>query len=152
LPRLSPRLEEIARTGRFDRRQYDSPSAARQAIVAGAAACGWQLDDLTARISSGQWPGFAAFYTRYRTEAQRTKALLADWENAALYLAERSCGRDGHTRERTHRRGATLVVESVPVEVRSSIQQTAFATKDRLAPTAGTGALAATDRPVVIAG
>ncbi|MEN3540975.1 hypothetical protein AAH991_38080 [Microbispora sp. ZYX-F-249] len=40
LPRLSLRLEEIATTGTFDTNRYDSPSEARQAVLAGVAACG----------------------------------------------------------------------------------------------------------------
>ncbi|GAA3507790.1 hypothetical protein FHR32_007227 [Streptosporangium album] len=51
LPRLSPRLETIAITGAFNSRQYDSPSEARQAVISGAVACGWQLSDVTRRLS-----------------------------------------------------------------------------------------------------
>ncbi|MET8006278.1 hypothetical protein [Nonomuraea glycinis] len=121
LPRLSPALEEIARTGQYDPRQYDSPSEARQAVVAGAAACGWQLSDVAARLRAGHWPGLAGFYSRYRTDPQRAKALIADWRNAVLFVAVRSCGRDSHTRGSTHSGGAVVVVEEVPVEVRPPI-------------------------------
>ncbi|GII05861.1 hypothetical protein [Planobispora takensis] len=102
LPRLSPRLEEIARTGRFDPRQYDSPSEARQAVVSGAVACGWRPSDLTSRIHSGEWPGLAGFYARYGSSSGRERALHADWKKAVSWIAGREYGREVHTRGRTH--------------------------------------------------
>ncbi|GAA2692222.1 hypothetical protein [Nonomuraea recticatena] len=118
LPRLSPRLELIACTGRYDARQYGSPSEARQAVVAGALACGWRLADVAGRMRAGDWPSFVAFYDRYKDDAERLKALRADWKNAHLWIAERESGREVHTRERTHRGVRHLQVEGVPVEVR----------------------------------
>ncbi|GIH97396.1 hypothetical protein ACFFMN_22740 [Planobispora siamensis] len=102
LPRLSPRLEQIARTGRFDSRQYDSPSEARQAVVSGAVACGWCPADLTQRIRSGQWPGLAGFYARYGSSSGIERALRADWKKAVSWIAGREYGREVHTRGRTH--------------------------------------------------
>ncbi|MCK2222087.1 hypothetical protein MF672_051025 (plasmid) [Actinomadura sp. ATCC 31491] len=118
LPRLSPRLEEIAQTGRYDSRQYGSPSEARQAVIAGAVSCGWQLGDVAAHLRAGRWPGLAGFYSRYRDEQARTKALRTDWENAAVWLLERSFGRKSHTRERRHGGVRRILVEGLWVEVK----------------------------------
>lgn len=120
LPRLSPRLELLARTGQYDRAQYDSPSEARQAVVAGAVACGWRLADVAARMRSSDWGGLVAFYDRYRDDRQRVEALARDWKEAHLWIAVRESGREVHTRGSTHRGVTKVLVEGVPVEVRPS--------------------------------
>ncbi|MFI6485720.1 hypothetical protein ACIBH1_47980 [Nonomuraea sp. NPDC050663] len=118
LPRLSPRLEHLARTGQYDRRQYSSPSEARQAVVAGAVACGWRLANVAARMRSGHWGGLVAFYDRYRDDKQRVEALTRDWKGAHLWIAVRESGREVHTRGNTHRGVVRVLIEGVPVEVR----------------------------------
>ncbi|MEU4703334.1 hypothetical protein [Nonomuraea dietziae] len=117
VPRLSPRLEEIAASGQFDRRDYMSPSEARQAIVAGAVACGWQLADVSARLASGDWPGLAAFYDRYKDDRTRAERLRADWRNAITWIAGRESGRDVHTRGRTHSGGSKVELEGLRLTV-----------------------------------
>ena len=81
---LSPRLARIARDGLYDATRYKSPSEARQAVVAGAAAAGWRLQDVVARLNDGRWPGLASLYARYRDPH---KALAKDWRNAAAFVA-----------------------------------------------------------------
>ncbi|MGC5168705.1 MarR family transcriptional regulator [Luteimicrobium sp. DT211] len=81
---LSLRLSRIAREGFYDATRYRSPSEARQAVVAGAAAAGWRLQDVAARLADGRWPGLAALYARYRDPH---KALAKDWRNAATFVA-----------------------------------------------------------------
>ena len=69
LPRLGGRaplgeLEHTARTGEWDRSRYPDRSAARMAVLAAAAARGWQLADVRAAIGSGAWRGLARLYER----------------------------------------------------------------------------------------
>ncbi|MFI6485485.1 hypothetical protein ACIBH1_46785 [Nonomuraea sp. NPDC050663] len=113
LPALSPAMERIARTGQYPRGigpgRYVSDSDARQAVLAGAVSCGWQLADVSRHLAAGQWPGLLSFYARYRGDKTRNERLLADWRKAVHYLAERESRRDIHTRGRTHTGGATLV-------------------------------------------
>ncbi|WP_093172203.1 hypothetical protein [Sinosporangium album] len=115
LPALSPRLEDIARTGRYPQGVtgagvYRSDSEARQAVVSGAVACGWRKEHYTARLNSGAWPGQAAFYARYRTERQRLDAIDRDWQKAVTWLSEREFDRDIHTRGPAHRGGYQVVL------------------------------------------
>jgi DNA-binding transcriptional ArsR family regulator len=102
LPHLRADLELSAVTGWWDAARYDSPSEARFAILCSAAARGWQLSDLAARIRSGAWQGLASFYTRYRTDAQRTRALTADWRKAVRKAGGAKSGHAGHTSGNQH--------------------------------------------------
>ncbi|MBX9244636.1 helix-turn-helix domain-containing protein [Actinotalea ferrariae] len=83
---LSARLRSLAETGVYDTARYASPSEARQAVIAGAAAAGWALADVAARLGDGRWPGLAALYARY-SPTQRHTALARDWHAAATFLA-----------------------------------------------------------------
>jgi hypothetical protein len=73
--RLRPDLEEIARTGRWDRSRYAGRSEARMAVVGALVARGWQLADVQAAIASGTWKGLARLYER-RSEPHRLERLL----------------------------------------------------------------------------
>lgn len=98
---LSSRLRSIAEVGVYDTGRYRSPSEARQAVVAGAAAAGWGLVDVARRLEDGRWPGLASLYARY-SPTQRHQALARDWHAAQSYLATQrpaiSSGR-GHVRK-----------------------------------------------------
>jgi len=72
---LSPDLENVARTGRWNRTRYPGRSEARMAVLGSAAARGWQLADVQAAIASGAWDGLAALYER-RSEPGRMERLL----------------------------------------------------------------------------
>ncbi|WP_346158209.1 hypothetical protein [Nonomuraea recticatena] len=124
LPRLSPRLEEIAASGKFDRRDYASPSEARQAVVAGAVACGWQLADVSARLAGGNWSGMASFYARYKDDRTRAERLRADWKSAIAWIAGRESGRDVHTRGRTHSGGSKVELEGLRLTVQPAPRST----------------------------
>lgn len=84
---LSSRLTRIARDGVYDTDRYLSPSEARQAVIAGAAAAGWRLADVAARLTDGRWPGLAALYARY-SPTQRHGALARDWHNAQRHVTQ----------------------------------------------------------------
>ena len=58
--RLGAELEQIARTGRWDRSRYAGRSEARMAILSAAVARGWRLAEVQAAIASGTWKGFGA--------------------------------------------------------------------------------------------
>ena len=75
---------QIARSGRFDRARYASPSEARIAVLDSAAAHGWSLADVQNALQQ-QWPGLARFYNKYRPGPQRQHALTADWHTALRF-------------------------------------------------------------------
>ncbi len=83
----SARLTRIARDGVYDTGRYPSPSEARQAVIAGAAAAGWHLADVAARLTDGRWPGLAALYARY-SPTQRHGALARDWHKAQRHVTQ----------------------------------------------------------------
>jgi DNA-binding transcriptional ArsR family regulator len=105
---LPPVYEAIALTGKFDRAVYPSRSEARQAVVSSAAARGWTLTEVAARVEDGRWRGLAAFYARYRPGWRRT-ALLKDWRTAlteiAAWRAARAPVPNSPTRESSSHRG-----------------------------------------------
>ena len=82
---LSSRLRSIAETGLYDTGRYQSPSEARQAVIAGAVAASWALADVATRLSDGRWPGLAAQYARYSPN-QRHNALARDWHHAQAFI------------------------------------------------------------------
>jgi DNA-binding transcriptional ArsR family regulator len=102
--RLSDRLERIARTGSWEPDRYRSPSEARQAVVTAAAAAGWSLPDIAARIEAGRWPGLAELYARYSPCARRA-ALVRDLRKAHAHLVRGNKARNSNTRESSHSGG-----------------------------------------------
>ena len=80
--RLRPDLEEIARTGRWDRSRYAGRSEARMAVVGSLVARGWRLADVQAEIDGGAWKGLARLYER-PSEPQRLARLLpSEWRKS----------------------------------------------------------------------
>ena len=72
---LGPELEQVARSGRWDRSHYPGRSEARMAILGAAAARSWRLDDVRSAIASGAWRGLTTLYER-RSEPGRLERLL----------------------------------------------------------------------------
>ncbi|WP_285497722.1 helix-turn-helix domain-containing protein [Actinomadura sp. NBRC 104425] len=72
-------LEETARTGVFDRARYVSSSEARQAVLSSAAARGWRLEQVRARLApGGEWAAISGWW--------RDDALLtAEWTKAVAF-------------------------------------------------------------------
>jgi hypothetical protein len=99
--RLSDRAERIARTGVWEAARYASPSEARQAVITAAAAAGWTLADLAARVEKGVWPGLAGLYARYSNRNRRA-ALVRDFRKAHAFLGRGKNARNSSTREWTH--------------------------------------------------
>ena len=80
---LGAELEQVARTGKWDRSRYAGRSEARMAIVGAAAARGWRLDEVRSAVASGAWKGLAGLYER-RSEPGRMERLLPlEWRKCA---------------------------------------------------------------------
>ncbi|MHA7174840.1 helix-turn-helix domain-containing protein [Arthrobacter monumenti] len=77
--------QSMARSGAYDIARYASASEARQAIMASAVACGWELTDILRHMQQNSWPGMTAFYARYRPHS-RAKELRNDWREAVRYV------------------------------------------------------------------
>lgn len=92
----------LARTGLYNTGTYDSPSEARQAVLASAVAAGWELTDVQRLMHNNTWAGMTSFYSRY-TSQQRSAALRRDWMKAVSYVAER---RKKHGRLPAHQKSA----------------------------------------------
>jgi DNA-binding transcriptional ArsR family regulator len=84
---LGPGLAETARTGRWDRARYPGRSEARMAILASAAARGWQLDDVRAAVSSGAWKGFPGLYYRASEPGRMDRLLPLEWRKTIAFAA-----------------------------------------------------------------
>ncbi|MDB5243860.1 MAG: hypothetical protein JWP57_4486 [Spirosoma sp.] len=79
--------ERIARSGAYNPARYGSPSEARQAVLASAAAAGWQLTDVARLMKQNTWAGMVTFYARY-SPTHRGTALRRDWTNAVRYVQD----------------------------------------------------------------
>ncbi len=94
---LGAELEQIARTGRWDKSRYPGRSEARMVVLAAVAARGWQLDDVRAAVSSGAWKGFPSLYER-RSEPGRLDRLLPhEWRKAIAFVSGEKNVRQWHT-------------------------------------------------------
>ncbi|MGH3194003.1 MAG: hypothetical protein ACRDOL_43450, partial [Streptosporangiaceae bacterium] len=105
---LGPELEQIARTGRWNRTQHPGRSEARMAVLDAAAARGWQLADVRAAIASGAWKGMAALYER-RSEPGRMERLLAgEWRKCVGFVSGEKNVRGWHTSDTKSRPPAPI--------------------------------------------
>jgi hypothetical protein len=88
LPRLGGRaplgaeLDHTARTGRWDRSRHAGRSEARMAVLAAAAARGWQLADVRTAVTSGAWGGLARLYERRSEPGRMDRLLPYEWRKA----------------------------------------------------------------------
>jgi hypothetical protein len=102
LPRLGGRaplgeLEHTARTGEWDRSRYPGRSEARMAVLAAAAARGWQLADVRAAIASGAWRGLARLYERRSEPGRMDRLLPYEWRKAVDLAGGQENVRSWHT-------------------------------------------------------
>jgi DNA-binding transcriptional ArsR family regulator len=109
IPRLGGRaplgagLDQAARTGRWDRSRYPDRSAARMAVLAAAAARGWQLADVRAAIGSGAWRGLARLYERPSEPGRLDRLLPYEWRKAVVFAGGEKNVRDWLTSVSTSR-------------------------------------------------
>jgi hypothetical protein len=100
---LGAELEQVARSGRWDRSHYAGRSEARMAILGAAVSRGWQLAEVQSAIASGAWKGLAGLYER-RSEPGRLERLLPyEWRKCTGKISGEKNVRqwhtsDGHTR------------------------------------------------------
>jgi hypothetical protein len=101
---LGAELEQVARSGRWDRSRYAGRSEARMAILGAAVARGWRLAEVQSAIACGAWKGLAALYER-RSEPGRLDRLLPyEWRKTI----------DGISREKNVRRRHTSDLSTRP--------------------------------------
>ena len=114
IPRLGGRaplgagLDQAARTGRWDRSRYPDRSAARMAVLAAAAARGWQLADVRAAIGSGAWRGLARLYERSSEPRRLDRLLPYEWRKAVVFAGGEKNVRDWLTSVSTSRPPAPI--------------------------------------------
>ena len=94
---LGAELEQVARTGRWDRTRHPGRSEARMAILTAAAARGWQLAEVRAAVASGAWKGLTRLYER-RSEPGRLERLLPyEWRKCVGKISREDFGLRWHT-------------------------------------------------------
>jgi len=94
---LGAELEQVARTGRWDRSRYAGRSEARMAILGAAVARGWRLAEVQSAIACGAWKGLAALYER-RSEPGRLDRLLPyEWRKTIDGISREKNVRHWHT-------------------------------------------------------
>jgi hypothetical protein len=94
---LGAELEQTARTGRWDRSHYPGRSEVRMAILAAAAASGWQLADVRAAVVSGAWKGLAELYERRSEPGRLDRLLLYEWRKCVVKISGEKNLRQWHT-------------------------------------------------------
>ena len=94
---LGAELEQVARSGRWDRSRYAGRSEARMAVLGAAAARGWRLDDVRAAIASGAWKGLAGLYERRSEPGRMDRLLPLEWRKAIAFVSGEENVRGWHT-------------------------------------------------------
>jgi hypothetical protein len=94
---LGAELDHIARTGRWDRSRYPGRSEARMAVLAAAAARGWQLADVRAAVGSGAWRGLTRLYERRSEPGRMDRLLPYEWRKAVDLTGGQENMRGWHT-------------------------------------------------------
>ena len=93
VPRLGGRaplgadLEQVARSGRWDRSRYPGRSEARMAVLDAAAARGWQMADVRSAVASGAWKGLAGLYERRSEPGRMDRLLPLEWRKAIAFVS-----------------------------------------------------------------
>jgi len=94
---LSAELDQVARTGWWDRSRYPGRSEARMAVLGAAAARGWRLAEVQSAIACGAWKGLAGLYER-RSEPGRLDRLLPyEWRKCISKISREENVRQWHT-------------------------------------------------------
>ena len=103
VPRLGGRaplvaeLEQVARTGRWDRSHYAGRSQARMAVLGAAVARGWRLSEVRSAIASGAWKGLVALYARPSEPGRLERLLSYEWRKCAGKISGEKNVRGWHT-------------------------------------------------------
>lgn len=94
---LSPELDRVARTGRWDRSHYAGCSEARIAVLGAAVARGWQLAEVQSAVASGAWKGFAGLYERRSEPGRMDRLLPYEWRKCVAKISGEKNVRQWHT-------------------------------------------------------
>jgi DNA-binding transcriptional ArsR family regulator len=100
---LGAGLDQVARAGKWDRSRYPGRSEARMAVLAAAAARGWQLEDVRAAIGSGAWRGLAQLYERCSEPGRMARLLPCEWRKAIGFVSGEKNVRHRPTSDSTSR-------------------------------------------------
>jgi hypothetical protein len=100
---LGAELDQVARTGRWDRSRYPGRSEARMAVLAAAAVRGWQLADVRAAVGSGTWRGLAQLYERRSEPGRMARLLPCEWRKATGFVSGEKNVRHRPTSDSTSR-------------------------------------------------
>jgi DNA-binding transcriptional ArsR family regulator len=100
---LGAGLDQMARTGRWDRSRYPGRSEARMAVLTAAAARGWQLADVRAAVGSGAWTGLAQLYERRSEPGRMARLLPCEWRKAIGFVSGEKNVRHRPTSDSTSR-------------------------------------------------
>jgi hypothetical protein len=100
---LGAGLDQVARTGRWDRSRYPGRSEARMAVLAAAAGCGWRLADVRAAVGSGLWRGLERLYERRSDPDRMARLLPYEWRKATGFVSGEKNVRHRPTSDRTSR-------------------------------------------------
>jgi hypothetical protein len=99
---LGAELEQVARSGRWDRSRYAGRSEARMAVLGAAAARGWQLTEVRSAIASGAWKGLAGLYERPSEPGRLDRLLPLEWRKSIAFVAGEKNDRNCPTSDRNH--------------------------------------------------
>jgi hypothetical protein len=94
---LGAELEQVARSGRWDRSRYAGRSEARMAILGAAVSRGWQLADVQSAIASGAWKGLSGLYERGSEPGRLDRLLPYEWRKCAGMITREENVRRWHT-------------------------------------------------------
>ena len=100
---LGSELDQVARTGRWDRSRYAGRSEARMAVLGSLAARGWRLAEVESAIVSGAWKGLAALYERRSEPARLDRLLPYEWRKTIDGISREKNVRQWHTSDLTTR-------------------------------------------------
>jgi DNA-binding transcriptional ArsR family regulator len=99
---LGAELDQVARTGRWDRSRYPGRSEARMAVLSAAAARGWRLAEVRAAIACGAWKGFPGLYERASEPGRMLRLLPLEWRKAIAFVTGSENPRNWLTSDSTH--------------------------------------------------
>jgi hypothetical protein len=103
LPRLGGRapvgaeLEQVARSGRWDRSHYAGRSEARMTVLGAAGSRGWRLAEVQSAIACGAWKGLAGLYERRSEPGRLDRLLPCEWRKCTGKISREENVRQWHT-------------------------------------------------------
>ena len=94
---LGAELEQVARTGRWNRSHYAGRSEARMAVLGAAVSRGWRLAEVQSAIAFGAWQGLAGLYQRRSEPGRLDRLLPCEWRKCTGKISGEENVRRWHT-------------------------------------------------------